>query len=251
MKIKVYTIDFKIPRWLKQLFIFAIIPTVGLFFIGRLVEAAGIVKTDFKEGDLLSAKEINDNFKSILEVLNAPVSINPSQILSGTLPASVTVANASQCKTCGAADGALELRISAIESALASHRQIVGGNYTERTETVPSLPTGPLIKVSLNTPSSGYVMAVATTRVCAFDGDIWLALSTKANDVPLVGRVGPYGFARVFPSEKYCESVTLSRTFPVQSGLTTVYVNVQAIAAVEPEFVAPTLSAIFYKERLE
>lgn len=238
-------------RFLKRLLLFVGIPLIGLFFVGSLVEAAGMVKTDFKEGDLLSAKEINENFKNILEALNTPISINPSQILSGTLPASVTVANASQCKTCGAAEGALELRLSAIESGIVSQRQAIGGNYAERMETVLGVPADPLIKVSINAPTKGYVMAVATTRVCAFDGDIWLALSTKVNDVPLVGRVGPYGFARALSSEKYCESVTLSRTFTVQTGLTTIFVNVQAISAVEPEFVAPTLNAIFYKERLE
>jgi hypothetical protein len=94
-------------------------------------------------------------------------------------------------------------------------------------------------------------MAIATTRVCAFEGDFWLALSTAPNDVPLVGRAGPYGFARAVSTEKYCESVTVSRTFPVAAGMTTFYLNVNAIAANGPEYVAPTLNLLFYKDRLE
>lgn len=126
-----------------------------------------------------------------------------------------------------------------------------GGNFAEALSTIVDVPTSPLLQVPLRAPASGFVMAIATTRVCAFEGDYWLAISTAANDVPLTGRAGPYNFGRANTAEKYCESVTVSRTFPVAAGLTTFYLNVKAFSASGAEFVAPTLNVIFYKDRLE
>jgi len=253
MRIKVYTIELKLPRWLKRT-LAAGAAAAALAGVGAVVRAASVPSlTVFNPGDTLSAASINANFKALQDAVNAPVTVPATSVTAGALPSGVTIGaaqvsgtvqSAATCTTCGAAGGALETRIAAIES------KKTGGNFAEGDSYV-GVPTVPLLQSWVRAPTSGFVMAVATTRVCAFEGDYWLALSTTANDVPLTGRSGPYGFARAVDGEKYCESVAVSRTFPVPAGLTTVYLNVKAVDANGAEFVAPTLNLFFYEARLE
>ena len=107
MKIKVYTIEFKTPRWLKRTFAFVVVPGIVLLGVGAIVRAAGVpTLTSFSPGDSLSSANINANFKALQDVVNgtdgATVvnAVNATNAATATSSASATSASSLSCSGC-------------------------------------------------------------------------------------------------------------------------------------------------------
>jgi hypothetical protein len=141
MKINVYTIEFNFPRWLKRGLVYGVLPAALLLGVGAVVRAATVpTLVSFTNGDTLSAANINSNFSNLRDTINT-LTIAPTQITAGALPANVTVANAAaattatsatnctsctsatsaaSCTTCSAASGTLATQISALQAKTTS-----------------------------------------------------------------------------------------------------------------------------------
>jgi hypothetical protein len=74
MQIKVYTVDFEFPRWLKRSLLFAGIPIAILLGVGAAVKAAGALSNvsivSFASGETLSADKMNANFGNLVTGIN-------------------------------------------------------------------------------------------------------------------------------------------------------------------------------------
>lgn len=92
MKVKVYTVEFQTPCWVKRVLAFVLLPAAVVMAIHAGVRAAGVpTLVTFKAGDTLSSSSINANFKALQDAINAPLSVSPSQITAGALPTGVTL----------------------------------------------------------------------------------------------------------------------------------------------------------------
>jgi hypothetical protein len=92
MKLKVYSIEFALPRWLKRTLVVSALSALVLIVVGVAVRAAGVpTLTTFSPGEMLSSAAVNANFKALQDAVNAPVSIGAAQLGSGALPSGVTL----------------------------------------------------------------------------------------------------------------------------------------------------------------
>ncbi len=72
MKIKVYTIEFKTPRWLRNALTFVVVPGMILLGVGAAVRAAGLsspLKT-FVTRTPISSGDLTSNFTALQNVVN-------------------------------------------------------------------------------------------------------------------------------------------------------------------------------------
>ncbi|HEX7598883.1 MAG TPA: hypothetical protein VF518_11755 [Polyangia bacterium] len=73
MQIKVYTIDLKLPRWLKRTMVLVVLPAILLVGIGAAVRAAvtfPVTVSTFAGGETLSSTKLNTNFGTLKDGLN-------------------------------------------------------------------------------------------------------------------------------------------------------------------------------------
>jgi hypothetical protein len=74
MQIKVYTIEFKLPRWVKRTLLFAGIPLAVLLGVGAAVRAAvtfPVAVSSFAESETLSATKLNTNLTTLQDGVNS------------------------------------------------------------------------------------------------------------------------------------------------------------------------------------
>jgi hypothetical protein len=81
MQIKVYTIEFKLPRWVKRTLLFAGIPLVVLLGVGAAVRAAvtfpvAVDVTKFENTEVLSADKLNKNLDNLTLLQDAVNALN-------------------------------------------------------------------------------------------------------------------------------------------------------------------------------
>jgi len=70
VKIKIYTIDLRFPRWARSPLVYGGIPAL-LLAAGVIVHAAPVsVPNTFSAGDTLSAAKLNANFKALQDAIN-------------------------------------------------------------------------------------------------------------------------------------------------------------------------------------
>jgi hypothetical protein len=95
MQIKVYTIDVKLPRWLKRAVLFGAIPAAVMLGAVHYLRADVTVRHSFTNGQLLSASDINDNFSDLQSGLNSlagTVTTLQGTVSSGSAPAGTIIA---------------------------------------------------------------------------------------------------------------------------------------------------------------
>jgi hypothetical protein len=68
MKIKVYVIDIKLPRWFRSALLYGVAP-LALLGLGALVYAAS--PAPFNDGEVLTAKALNDHFDDVKAQITA------------------------------------------------------------------------------------------------------------------------------------------------------------------------------------
>jgi hypothetical protein len=71
MQIKVYTIDVRLPRWLKRTCVFGALPAVVVLGLTHYLRADVPIPNSFNNGDTLSAQKLNDNFTAVATGINA------------------------------------------------------------------------------------------------------------------------------------------------------------------------------------
>ena len=114
MKIKVYTVEFKTPRWLKKTLAYGVVPAALLFGVGTAVRAAGTwTPRTFAQSSPISSSAMNSNFSEIAAYINGP---NP--VALATSATSATTAGSA-----AAATGALATTISGLQTSVTSLSQ--------------------------------------------------------------------------------------------------------------------------------
>lgn len=99
MKIRVYTIDVRIPRWLKRVVVFGAIPAGVLLGAVHYLRADVTLPHSFSNNDILSAQQMNDNLDALKTGINslaARVTTLEGTIPSGTVPPGTVVAFAGE-----------------------------------------------------------------------------------------------------------------------------------------------------------
>jgi microcystin-dependent protein len=95
MRIKVYSVDVQLPRWLKRTAIFAGIPAAVLLGFLHYLRADVAVPNTFSDGDTLSATKMNANFSALqtgINTLAATVTTLQGTVAGSAIPSGTVVA---------------------------------------------------------------------------------------------------------------------------------------------------------------
>ena len=88
MQIKIYTVDFRLPRWLKRTLIFAGVAAAILVGVSASIRAATpVAVTTYADGETLSAAKLNTNLANLkqgIDDLQTALSGVQGQLTSGT-----------------------------------------------------------------------------------------------------------------------------------------------------------------------
>jgi len=84
MKIRVYVVDVKMPRWLRRTLMFGGVPAVILGLCALVYAAAVNGQVDFADGDVLTAATLNGHLAALQNQIQAPP---PKSVVMTTLTA--------------------------------------------------------------------------------------------------------------------------------------------------------------------
>jgi hypothetical protein len=134
MQIKVYTIEFKLPRWLKRALLFAGIPLAVLLGVGAAVRAAvtfpvAIAVTQFADTEVLSAKKLNDNLANLSVLQDAVNALNTdlSSLKTSLSDVRTQLTSGTGVKASSLASGTVQLAVRPLAS---SGLKVAAGAYS-------------------------------------------------------------------------------------------------------------------------
>jgi hypothetical protein len=196
MQVKVCTIEFKFPRWLKRAFVFAVVPAALVLGVVAVVCAASVPSLpQFADAETLSAAKLNGNFETLRVAIN---SIDGSQITTGTIDASripkvaqataadtctsaISASNATNCSNAvpGSALATAQAKTLQIQKVIGPQTTVAPGTIGFSTISCPSGYIASSISCTDNTQAPPMVLNTA-------------AVSATVTESPQVGTCGYY-----------------------------------------------------------
>jgi hypothetical protein len=198
MKIKVYVVDVKLPRWTRRALL-AAVPAL-ILGVGALVHAMSPLPA-FNEGDVLTATLLNDRFKAITSAVPTVTDWKSysSTVVSATATGTVTATTNAQYRRVG---DSMEVNISTEFTACTATGQLRWSLPTGVTPDMAKLPYNfALIGHGTLLPATGlqvYAQGPSSTFVA----------------VDYLGSTGG-GMACTGPSAAVVKSIRLAFSFPV------------------------------------
>ena len=176
MQIKVYTIEFKLPRWVKRTLLFAGIPIAVLLGVGAAVRAAAtfpVAVTTFSVDEILSADKLNTNLTTLRDGVNAlntsVEALKASSLTAGRIRLATRFAYSDGLQV---AAGAGSIYYPSPDCSTSDNEFVVGGgcqadtaNQWSNAFATESLPEGAHWKCAVKNNTAGIVTMV-TWVVC-------------------------------------------------------------------------------------